>query len=112
MKYRNPFDRAPRGVEYRGDKRQAHLADYAERKAEAQRGVERRQEEERRVARQLAVNPLGTLDESKAETCARCDRAVFMVVAGEPRCSWHVTGKLGGAGLGLARSGERARSKR
>lgn len=22
--------------------------------------------------------------------CAYCDRAVFLVVAGEPRCDWHV----------------------
>jgi len=41
--------------------------------------------------------------------CVYCDRASMQVVAGEPRCSWHVTGRLGGAGLNMARARARAR---
>ena len=67
---------------------QGHLVDYAERNANK-----------------------GSEEQAASQTCARCDRAVLMVVNGEPRCSWHVTGKLGGAGLGLARSGEMARKR-
>lgn len=42
-------------------------------------------------------------------TCAYCDRAVYMVVSGEARCSWHVTGRLGGDGLRIAQAARRAR---
>jgi len=41
------------------------------------------------------------------DECGRCGRAVVMVVAGEPLCDWHVTGRLGGDGLRMARANGR-----
>lgn len=51
--------------------------------------------------RQVEAFPVDTSE------CAFCGRGAMMVVAGEPRCSWHVTGRLGGVGLNMARARKR-----
>lgn len=41
---------------------------------------------------------------AKLVPCERCDRAAVMIVVNSPRCEWHITGRLRGAGLHMARS--------
>lgn len=43
--------------------------------------------------------------------CHYCGRKPIIVIQGEPRCSWHATGSLGGDGLRIARAASRSRTR-
>lgn len=46
------------------------------------------------VQLELRARPARVPGPEQARACARCDRRVCLVVAGEPLCDWHLGGRL------------------